>query len=109
MEGFIFQFPDFDDNALNAEQVNFAAPNEFFAEYNKRWPGEWGAVSWEYASIMDLWKAAAEKAGSAEPMGCVGRHEGKAAPASMPSAKPNGGARNSSASTMRWSATGPSW
>jgi len=24
-------------------------------------------VSWEYASIMDLWKAGAEKAGSAEP------------------------------------------
>ena len=68
MEGFIFQFPDFDDPALNASQVNFSKPNEFFAEYNKRWPGEWGAVSWEYASIMDLWKAGAEKAGSVEPM-----------------------------------------
>ncbi len=67
MEGFIFQFPDFDDPALNAEGINFANPNGFFEEYNKRHPGEWGAVSWEYASIMDLWKAAAEKAGSAEP------------------------------------------
>ena len=67
MEGFIFQFPDFDDPALNAETVNFDKPNEFFAEYNKRYPGEWGAVSWEYASIMDLWKAAAERAGSVEP------------------------------------------
>ena len=67
MEGFIFQFPDFDDPALNAEGINFANPNQFYAEYNKRHPGEWGAVSWEYASIMDLWKAAAEKAGSAEP------------------------------------------
>jgi len=38
-----------------------------FAEYNKRWPGEWGAVSWEYASILDLWRAGAEKAGSIEP------------------------------------------
>lgn len=67
MEGFVFQFPDFDDPALNADTINFADPNGFYAEYNKRHPGQWGAVSWEYASIMDLWKAAAEKAGSAEP------------------------------------------
>jgi branched-chain amino acid transport system substrate-binding protein len=67
LEGFIFQFPDFDDPALNQAGVNFEDPNGFFAEYNKRWPGEWGAVSWEYASIMDLWKAGAEKAGSVEP------------------------------------------
>ena len=67
MEGVIFQFPDFDDPALNASTINFDDPNGFFAEYNRRFPGEWGAVSWEYASIMDLWKAAAEKAGSAEP------------------------------------------
>lgn len=67
MEGFIFQFPDFDDPALNSESVNFQDPNGFYAEYNKRHPGQWGAVSWEYASIMDLWKAAAEKAGSADP------------------------------------------
>ena len=67
MEGFVFQFPDFDDAALNADNINFEDPNGFFAEFNKRFPGQWGAVSWEYASIMDLWKAAAEKAGSAEP------------------------------------------
>ncbi len=67
MEGFVFQFPDFDDPELNADFVNFEDPNGFYAEYSKRHPGEWGAVSWEYASIMDLWKAAAEKAGSAEP------------------------------------------
>ena len=67
LEGFIFQFPDFDDPALNADNINFRDPNGFFAEYNKRHPGEWGAVSWEYASIMDLWTAAAEKAGTAEP------------------------------------------
>ena len=67
MEGVIFQFPDFDDPALNASTINFEDPNGFFAEYNRRFPGEWGAVSWEYASIMDLWKAAAEEAGSAEP------------------------------------------
>ncbi len=67
MEGFIFQFPDFDDPALNSPEINFEDPNGFYAEYNKRHPGEWGAVSWEYASIMDLWTAAAEKAGTAEP------------------------------------------
>lgn len=67
MEGFVFQFPDFDDPALESADINFQNPNKFFAEYVDRHPGEWGAVSWEYASIMDLWKAAAEKAGSAEP------------------------------------------
>ena len=72
MEGFIFQFPDFDDAALNADNINFEDPNGFFAEFNKRFPGQWGAVSWEYASIMDLWKAAAEKAGSAEPDAVIG-------------------------------------
>ncbi|MDH3691216.1 MAG: ABC transporter substrate-binding protein [Gammaproteobacteria bacterium] len=82
MEGFIFQFPDFDDPALNRPETNFNDPNGFFTEYNKRWPGEWGAVSWEYASIMDLWRAGAEKAGSVEPMdvlagmkaGGIGKH-----------------------------------
>jgi len=68
MEGFIFQFPDFDDPALNADFINFQNPNGFYAEYVKRFgENEWGAVSWEYSAIMDLWKAAAEKAGSAEP------------------------------------------
>ena len=67
MEGFIFQFPDFDDPALNDPRINFQNANGFYEEYAKRWPGEWGAVSWEYASILDLWKAGAEKAGSVEP------------------------------------------
>ncbi|MEC5382536.1 ABC transporter substrate-binding protein [Aurantimonas sp. C2-6-R+9] len=80
MEGFIFQFPDFDDPALNADNINFKDANKFYEVYNERHPGEWGAVSWEYASIMDLWKAAAETAGSAEPdavlaaMKQVGKH-----------------------------------
>lgn len=68
MEGFIFQFPDFDDPALNEPSVNFQKPNEFYQEYAKRYgANEWGAVSWEYASIMDLWADAATKAGSVEP------------------------------------------
>ncbi len=67
MEGFIFQFPDFDDPALAGDNINFEDANGFYEAYSERHPGEWGAVSWEYASIMDLWKAAAEKAGSADP------------------------------------------
>lgn len=67
MEGFVFQFPDFDDPALNADFINFRDPNRFYEVYNERHPGEWGAVSWEYASIMDLWKEAAEGADSVEP------------------------------------------
>jgi branched-chain amino acid transport system substrate-binding protein len=68
MEGFIFQFPDFDDPKLNEPNINFPKPNEFYAEYVKRFgAAEWSAVSWEYASIMELWSAAVEKAGSIEP------------------------------------------
>jgi branched-chain amino acid transport system substrate-binding protein len=68
MEGFIFQFPDFDDPALNEPQINFTKPNEFYAEYAKRYGAdEWGAVSWEYSSIMNLWSDAAQKAGTSDP------------------------------------------
>lgn len=68
LEGFIFQFPDFDDPALNAAGINFPDPNGFYAEYVNRYgAGEWGAVSWEYASIMHLWAEGAQRAGSVEP------------------------------------------
>jgi branched-chain amino acid transport system substrate-binding protein len=68
MEGVIFQFPDFDDPALNDKRINFREPNKFYAEYVKRYGAtEWSAVSWEYASILDLWADAAQRAGSVEP------------------------------------------
>ncbi len=68
MEGVLFQFPDFDDTALNDPRINFTRPNEFYAEYVKRYGAdEWSAVSWEYASIMELWADAAQRAGSVEP------------------------------------------
>ncbi len=68
MEGFIFQFPDFDDPAMKEPHVNFQRPDEFFAEYVKRFGAdEWSAVSWEYASIMDLWADAATTAGTTDP------------------------------------------
>ena len=68
LEGFVFQFPDFDDAALNEPNINFKDPNGFFTKYSERYPDTWSAVSWEYASILELWKAAVEKAGSVEPM-----------------------------------------
>lgn len=67
MEGTIFQFPDFDDPALNGAQVRFHDPNRFHAEFERRHPGEWSSVSWQYAATLDLWKAAAEQAGSFAP------------------------------------------
>jgi len=68
MEGVIFQFPDFDDPALNDKRINFREPNKFYAEYVKRYGAtEWSAVSWEYASILDLWADAAQRAGSVDP------------------------------------------
>lgn len=82
MEGFVFQFPDFDDPALNDVRVNFAAPNDFYAEFNRRFPHSWSAVSWEYAAILDQWKAAVEQARTFQPLavlatmkaGGVGKH-----------------------------------
>jgi branched-chain amino acid transport system substrate-binding protein len=83
MEGIIFQFPDFDDAKLNEPQINFPRPNEFYAEYVERFGADnWSAVSWEYASIMELWMDAAMRAGSIEPdavlaamkEGGVGKH-----------------------------------
>lgn len=66
MEGFVFQFPDFDDPALNDPRVNFKRANEFYAEFTERFPGSWSAVSWEYASVLGLWKDAVEAAGTTD-------------------------------------------
>ncbi len=66
MEGFVFQFPDFDDPALAAAPIGFDRPKEFYAEFEQRFPGEWSAVSWEYVAVLDLWRSAVEAAGSTE-------------------------------------------
>lgn len=69
MEGFVFNFPDFDDPRLSGNsKINFAKPAEFYNKYVERHPGEWTAVSWEYAAIMNLWQWGAERAGSVDPM-----------------------------------------
>jgi branched-chain amino acid transport system substrate-binding protein len=67
MEGFVFQFPDFDDPRLNDSQINFENPNEFYAEFCARYPGTWSAVSWEYVSTLELWKNAVQRARTFEP------------------------------------------
>jgi branched-chain amino acid transport system substrate-binding protein len=68
MEGFLFQFPDFDDPALAEKAFFFNQPATFFDEYNDRFPGSWTAVSWEYAAILDIWHSAVERAGSPKPV-----------------------------------------
>ncbi len=68
MEGFLFQFPDFDDPILNSSMVNFTRPNVFFEEYINRFPGTWSAVSWEYFAILELWREAVETARTMEPL-----------------------------------------
>lgn len=82
MEGFVFQFPDFDDPALADSQVNFENADAFYREYCERFPDTWSAVSWEYASTLELWRMAVQRARSAEPFsvlammkfGGVGHH-----------------------------------
>lgn len=68
MEGFLFQFPDFDDPILNSSMVNFTRPNAFYDEFNRRYPGSWSAVSWEYFAILELWREAVETARSLDPL-----------------------------------------
>lgn len=68
MEGFLFQFPDFDDAALHDRPFFFNRPAAFYDEYNRRFPGRWSAVSWEYVAALDLWQGAVEEAGSVAPI-----------------------------------------
>ena len=88
MEGFLFQFPDFDDPMLSEKTFFFNRPAEFYAEYNRRFPDTWSAVSWEYVATLDLWHSAVEKVGTTAPVsvlaamkhGGLGEHAfGKAA------------------------------
>ncbi|MCV6597687.1 MAG: ABC transporter substrate-binding protein [Mangrovicoccus sp.] len=68
MEGFLFQFPDFDDPALSETGFFFNQPADFYREYTARFPGQWSAVSWEYPAILDLWHGAVEEADSTDPV-----------------------------------------
>lgn len=68
LEGFVFQFPDFDDPLLREKAFFFNRPHVFYEEYMRRFPNDWTAVSWEYAAILDIWHAAVEKAGTVQPI-----------------------------------------
>lgn len=76
MEGFLFQFPDFDDPALRDRPFFFKRPGAFYDAYNRRFPGAWSAVSWEYVAALDLWQAAVEKAGTASPVSVLAAMKG---------------------------------
>ena len=67
VNGTIFQFPDFDDPALNEPGVNFPNPGDFDAKFRKDHPNNWSAVSWEYPAILLNWIEGAKEAGSVEP------------------------------------------
>lgn len=62
MERFTFQFPDFDDPALVGSEFFFRRPKACFDSYHARFPGQWSAVSWEYAAILDCWHDAVQTA-----------------------------------------------
>ncbi len=64
VDGTIHQFPSFDDPKLNDAGIDFPNPNGFDAEYRKRHPNDWSAVSWEYPAIMLQWLEGAKAAGS---------------------------------------------
>lgn len=68
MENFVFQFPDFDDPKLDDPRINFAEPKQFYDEFCRRYPGEWSAVSWEYAATLEMWKTAVESARTVAPL-----------------------------------------
>ncbi len=64
VDGTIHQFPSFDDPRLNDAGIAFPNPNAFDAEYRKRHPNDWSAVSWEYPAIMLNWIEGAKAAGN---------------------------------------------
>jgi branched-chain amino acid transport system substrate-binding protein len=68
MSRYTFQFPDFDDPKLADTAFFFRQPKAFFDSYNRAFPQEWSAVSWEYASILDLWHSAVEIADTVDPI-----------------------------------------
>ena len=70
MEGFIWQFPDFDDPAMQ-EPLNpyrLIEPAVFWDDYQEDYAGTWSAVSWEYQAQLDQWAQAVIAADSIDPM-----------------------------------------
>ncbi len=67
VNGTIFQFPDYDDPALNDPKVNFPDPAGFDRKFREKHPNDWSAVAWEYPAILLNWIEGAKAAGSVEP------------------------------------------
>jgi branched-chain amino acid transport system substrate-binding protein len=57
-------FPRFDDPVIKDRRIGERSFGEFYNEFVKRWPGEWGAVSYEWAAGLDLWRHGMKLAGS---------------------------------------------
>lgn len=67
VNGTIFEFPDFDDPALQQEGVSFPDPAGFDKKFRASHPNDWSAVTWEYPGVLLNWIAGAKAAGSIEP------------------------------------------
>ncbi len=67
VNGTIFEFPDFDDPALEQAGIHFPDPGGFDREFRAKHPNDWSAVTWEYPAIMLNWIEGAKAAGSIEP------------------------------------------
>lgn len=61
-------FPRFDDPVIKDRKIGERTFEEFYVEFVDRWPGEWGAVSWEWAAGLDIWRHGMEKSGSIDPV-----------------------------------------
>jgi branched-chain amino acid transport system substrate-binding protein len=57
-------FPRFDDPVIKDRRIAERSFGEFYNEFVKRWPGEWGAVSYEWAAGLDLWRHGMNLAGT---------------------------------------------
>ena len=57
-------FPRFDDPVIKNRRIGERSFEEFYNEFVKRWPGEWGAVSYEWAAGLDLWRHGMKLAGT---------------------------------------------
>jgi branched-chain amino acid transport system substrate-binding protein len=67
LEGFLWQFPDLDDPIMQGGGTHFDNAAAFYKTYAERYPGAWTAVSWEYAAALEMWRAAANNAGTFDP------------------------------------------
>jgi branched-chain amino acid transport system substrate-binding protein len=61
-------FPRFDDPVIKDRQIAERTFKEFYDEFVERWPGEWGAVSYEWAAGLDVWVHGMQLAGTIEPI-----------------------------------------